>query len=303
MLGLWAIRRGLPLASEARVYPNLLSDKKTLAPVLLRRPLGAHAQRQLGKGREFEKLRDYLPGDSVDDIHWKATAKRFRPIAKVFQLERTQEVYLVIDSSRLSGRPADDTSEAGAPASILERFVTTSLVMALATEQHGDLFGLVTFSDRIHTFIRARAGKAHYGACRDALLTLESSLVTPDFDEVAAGLRSRLRRRALLVFLTELDDPVIAENFTRAVSLLSRQHLILVSMIRPAAARPLFSSADAGTIDEIYERLGAHIGWEALATLGVSLRQRGVRFSTLDARRFSLDTASLYREVKQRQLI
>ena len=56
----------------------------------------------IGKGREFEKLREYIPGDSYDEIHWKATAKRGRPVTKVFQIERTQEVYVVIDASRLS---------------------------------------------------------------------------------------------------------------------------------------------------------------------------------------------------------
>lgn len=291
-LGLWVARAGLPQACEVRVYPNLLNDRKTLAPVLLKRALGAHARRQVGKGREFEKLREYLPGDSIDDIHWKATAKRLKPIAKVFQLERTQEVYLILDSSRLTAR-----------ANILERFITTSLVMALATEKQGDLFGLVTFSDRVHTFIRARAGKAHYGACRDALLTLQPQLVTPDFDELAAVLRARLRRRALLIFLTELDDPVIAESFSRAASLLSRQHHLLVNMIRPVEARPLFSRADAANIDDVYQHLGAHLDWEALARLTAFLRQRGVRLSTLDADSFSLETAALYRDVKQRQLV
>ncbi len=104
--GFWATRRSFAVESEIRVYPNLLADRKSLAPLFLNRgSFGLHAQRQIGKGREFEKLREYIPGDSYDEIHWKATARRGHPITKVFQIERTQEVYLLLDCSRLSGRP------------------------------------------------------------------------------------------------------------------------------------------------------------------------------------------------------
>ena len=58
----------------------------------------------MGKGREFEKLREYVRGDSLNDIHWKATAKRGHPVTKEYQIERTQEVYIAIDASRMSGR-------------------------------------------------------------------------------------------------------------------------------------------------------------------------------------------------------
>src|SRR5204862_3712820 len=133
---------------------------------LHRRAFGIHAQRQVGKGRDFEKLRDYMHGDPLEDVHWKATAKRGRPVTKVFQIERTQEVYVVVDCSRLSGRVSSDPSEAAlieernsaiksVATTVLDRFLTTTLLLALATEQQGDHFGLVTFSDRVHTVIHA----------------------------------------------------------------------------------------------------------------------------------------------------
>src|SRR5712671_3043579 len=109
--GFWGFRKTAAVKSEIRVYPNLFTERKQLAAMFLNRgAFGLHAQRQVGKGREFEKLREYIPGDGYDEVHWKATAKRGRPVTKVFQIERTQEVYVIIDASRLSGRrvPADD---------------------------------------------------------------------------------------------------------------------------------------------------------------------------------------------------
>src|SRR5262249_14112404 len=100
-LGFWSIRRKDEVSMEVRTYPNLRAD----ALQALRRGMdGRRALRQVGRGREFEKLREYTPGDSSDEIHWKATARRARPITKVFQVERTQEVYLGIGTSRLAGR-------------------------------------------------------------------------------------------------------------------------------------------------------------------------------------------------------
>jgi len=101
-LGLWATRKNVATSLEIRVYPNLRHDRALSA---LRRGVeNHHVTRQIGRGREFEKLREYSPGDSSDEIHWKAAARRARPITKVFQIERIQEVFAIIDAGRLSGR-------------------------------------------------------------------------------------------------------------------------------------------------------------------------------------------------------
>jgi uncharacterized protein (DUF58 family) len=330
-LGFWAVRKIVPVRSELRVYPDLARDRKHLAALFLHRgAFGMHAQRQVGKGREFEKLREYIAGDSFDEIHWKATARRGRPITKVFQIERTQEVYVIVDASRLSARPAGtgtgdgvsgarsqasgigdpesggptpDTSPLAPGASILERCVTGALVLGLAAEQQGDLFGLLTFSDRVDRFVRARNGQAHYRACRDALYTLQSRTVTPDFDELCTFIRLRLRRRALLVFLTSLDDPALAESFVRNMEWIRRQHLVLANMLRPPGAVPLFTDPTLTAVDDLYRHLAGHLQWRRLRELASTLRRRGVQFALLPNERLSVDLVSQYLSVKQRQLL
>jgi uncharacterized protein (DUF58 family) len=314
-LGFWDARKTLPTPSELRVYPNLSSERRNLAALFLHRSAaGLHAQRQIGKGREFEKLREYMPGDGFEEIHWKATAKRGRPITKIFQLERTQEVYVVIDASRLSGReverqvPAKRSPRPSIPdpphsTSTLERFITAALVLGLAAEQQGDLFGLLTFTNRVVNFVRARNGKAHYSTSRDALYLLQPQVVTPDFDEVCTFIRLRLRRRALLVFLTSLDDPVVAESFVRNLDLIQRQHLVVVNMLEPPGVAPAFSNPDVATVDDLYERLGGHLRWQNLRELEKVLQRRGVRFSLLKNERLSADLVSQYLNVKRRQAL
>jgi uncharacterized protein (DUF58 family) len=322
-VGFWALRRSIPVQCELRVYPNLLAERKTLASLFLNRGWsGLHAQRQVGKGRDFEKLREYIPGDSYDEIHWKATARRGHPVTKVFQIERTQEVYVVMDASRLSAREAvpspefrvsrleqarlsdrHETQNLEPGSSALERYITSALVLAQAAEKQGDLFGLLTFTDRVETFLRARNGKEHYGACRDALCTLETRNISPDFDEIASFIRTRLRRRALLIFLTSLDDPVLAEGFLRNMSLLAGQHLVLVTMIQPPRAAPLFSGDDVFDLDDLYRHLGGHLQWHNLRELGKVLQRRGVQFTMVENESLANELVSQYLGVKQRQLI
>jgi len=296
-LRFWTWRTSAPLRTEIRVYPNLLQDRKSLASLFLNRTgLGIHSQRQVGQGRDFENLRDYIPGDGLDEIHWKATAKRAHLVTKVFQIERMQEVYVIVDASRLSARARSSEP-------ILERFVTSALVLGLVAQRQADAFGILSFSDRIHNFVRAKTGKAHYSACRDALFALQPRLVTPDFGELFSFIRLRLRRRALLIFLTDLDDPVLAESFSQNLKIISRQHLVLVQMLRPAGVRPLFTGGDARTVDEVYERLGGHLQWDKLRELERGLRKAGVHFSLVEQDALSVQMVSQYMNVKQRQLI
>lgn len=312
-LGFWAVRTTVPTCAEIRVYPNLFPERKNLAALFLNRGLlGIHAQRQVGKGREFEKLREYLPGDSYEDIHWKATAKRRHPITKVFQIERTQEVYIIIDASRLSSRspasPCDGGSSErgprdGSATTIMERFVTAALVMGLAAERQGDLFGIVTFSDRVQSFVRAKNGKAHYSVCRDALYTLQPQGVTPDFDELFSFIGLHLRRRALLIFLTNLDDFVLAESFVRTMDLVCRRHLVLVTMLKPAEAMPLFSAQKVESVGDLYRNLGGHSLWVSLRELEKILQRQGVRFSLIDNEKACTQVVSQYISIKQRQLL
>jgi uncharacterized protein (DUF58 family) len=181
--------------------------------------------------------------------------------------------------------------------------VTAALVLGLAAEQQGDLFGLLTFADQVERFVRARNGRAHYNACRDAIYTLEPRQVTPDFDELASFIRLKLRRRALLVFLTALDDPVLSESFVRSMDLLSRQHLVLVNMMKPPGADPLFSVGEVEQADDLYQRLGGHLQWHNLRELEKTLQRRGAQFALLENEKLCPQLVSQYLSVKQRQLL
>ena len=314
MAGLWLVRRSILLECEVRVYPDLRRERRGLAAVFLNRGgPGIHTRPQLGKGREFDHLREYVAGDDYGDIHWKTSARRGRPVTKTFQIERTREVYAIIDHSRLSARalkvPVSDASSDYATGgefevtTQLERSLESALVLGLAAEKQHDWFGLVTFADQVTRFVRSSGGRAHYNTCRNALFTLESRLVSPNYEDLFVFLRKTLTRRSLLVFLTDLSDPLHAENFTQNVRLVSRQHYVLISMIRPDAAHPLFSRADAGGIDDIYRDLAGHFIWHDLEEVRRVLGQHGAHLCLPGSAELTAETVTQYMSIRRRQLL
>jgi uncharacterized protein (DUF58 family) len=311
-MGFWSLRRTEAARSEVRVYPDLFRERKKLSGLFLNRGIGVHALRQVGKGREFEQLREYLPGDSYEDIHWKATARRGQPITKVYQIERTQQIYVIVDGSRLSARNSNpqgsksvNMEQPGVDdfTTIMERYAAAALVLGLAADRQADEFGLLAFDDRVRKFIRAKSGKAHYNVCRDALHTMQARSVTPDFNELFTFLATKIRRRALLILLTNLDDPVLAKSFTANIDVISRRHLVLVNMLKPVGAQPLFSDASANTVDDIYRKLGHHLQWRHLRETEKHLRRRGVGFCLLENENLCTDIVSQYLTVKRRQIL
>jgi uncharacterized protein (DUF58 family) len=288
---LWRVRGAKALTIGVRVYPDL--EKETGAKLLfLRKRIGLKRQTPAGRGREFERLREYAQGDSYDEISWKATARRGRPVVKVFQIERTQDVYVILDASRRSAQHGR-----------LERFVSAALMVALSTENEGDNFGLLAFQDRVTHFVPAARGGSHFARCRDAIFDLQASRVTPDFAELFTFLQLRVRRRALLLFLTDLEDATLAEVFSRDARMLARKHLIVVGSIHDEETQQLFSGAAPDDIAGISSRLAGHLQWVRLRELEKNLQRMGVGICSLRPGSEGVDLVGRYSEIKRRQVL
>jgi hypothetical protein len=109
----------------------------------------------------------------------------------------------------------------------------------------------------------------------------------------------------LILFLTELDDPVLAENFAAAVRVLTGQHLVMAGMLRPPGVAQLFT--DGGgvveTDEQLYAKLGGHLAWRALREFEMTMRRKGVRLTLFSPETVATQVVGLYQEVKQRQLL
>jgi uncharacterized protein (DUF58 family) len=304
--GLFNIRRRYSIDAEIRVYPNMRRERRQMANLFLNRgSIGVHAQRMVGQGREYEQLREYSSGDSMLDIHWKASAKRGELVTKTYQVERTQEIYLIIDHSRLSGvrtRRRDTDDESTYKETFLERYVTAASVLSMVSEREGDLFGMVAFGQRVSRFVRASGGKQHGQVIQNALFDLKTERGPFDLDELFTFLRLRLRRRALLIFLTDLSDSAAAEEFSRHIGMVAGHHYVMVNSIRREGVHPIYESPIEEPVS-LSDEIAGHLRWEGLNHLKTQLRTAGVDFSVIDDEKLSLDLVNQYLSVKQRQVL
>ena len=306
-LGLWAHRRHVAADFHLRVYPALLEDRGVLAPLFLRKPAaGLHVVRQVGKGREFEQLREYLPGDSYEDIYWKGTARRQHPVTKIHQIERTQDVYIVVDASRRSQRRLTEIEIPGQPPTTqIDRVVRASLARSLTALQQGDRPGLAVFGPTLRHFLRAAGGQPQYAAFRDALYDLHARPDPPDFADVFADLGNRLRQRALLLFLTDLDDPVLADQFCEEIKPFARRHVVLVGQLQAPGIAPVFAERQTppASDPETYARLAGHLLWHNTRNTGNRLRTQGIHWVSSPSESLVADMVSSYLNIKRRQLL
>ncbi|MCD4819213.1 MAG: DUF58 domain-containing protein [Candidatus Cloacimonetes bacterium] len=302
---LWDFRRKSKINVEIRVYPDLSVSRKELATFFLKRGIsGVHRQQQMGKGREFEKLRDYLPGDSYEDIHWKATAKRQKPITKIFQIERTQEIYLIIDTARSSGKPLpNELPESKTESIILEKYINSALLMALTIQKQHDAFGLITFSDKVDRFIKAKAGNSSFKLCRDALFSIKTQKTNPNFEELFTFIRTNVKKRALLIFFTDLEEKVIWEKFHEKIDLISRKHFVIVNMLKTKDSNVIFSNEKIEDLNDIYYELENHLHWYNLVEAKKNLKVKGVQMNLIESRNYTSETIMTYLNAKQRQIL
>jgi len=293
-LGLGRRRASLSLPWDAAVYPPLVTVRMraSLARAQRRREQGMAPQRQLGEGRLFESLREWVPGDDLRHIDWKATAKRGKVIARQYEAERRQHVLLVLDTGRLL------TAEI-AGVSRLDYVVRAALELAYAATQHDDNVGVMTFADGVRHFVAPQRGRLALKRVLDVLAVVEPTLVEPDYPGAFRYLAARNRKRALTVLFTDVIDRFASDALVANVASLRPRHLPLavtlrnpeldqVAALRPATAHDAFRKAAADELLRAREEALGH------------MRRAGVLVLDVPPERAAQAVVARYLELKRR---
>lgn len=310
--GIWRLRRWFDSSASLRIDADLRSGRREMlrSPVY-RALVAARKTPWTGHGRDFERLREYQPGDNYSEIAWKSTARRGAPVTRLFQWEQKQEVYFLVDQSRASALTLDPTlesknniQEARAPRRLLDLAVETALVGATVALEVGDEFGLVTYAEEPKSWLQAGSGQSQFHQFRDRLLDLEPLPTTADYEALFSKIRLRLRRRAYLVLLADSAERSISESLRRSIALLRSSHVVLITSVLPANAHPAFSPGEEPLTDQdVYRALAGEKENQRLGALARQLHQLGAELRFVPPEGFLRTAVEGYLESKREQRV
>lgn len=199
------------------------------------RELGVRVLPRRGGLTEFESLRDYVHGDDVRLVDWKAFAKRSRPTVRQFQIERGQELLLLIDCGRRMNATTEEGSARGWTK--LDYALDAALELAAVALQKGDRVGALAFDAGLRAYVPPRRGPRQLARLREGLFDLLPSALESDLARALREASARMRRRALVLVLSDVADPLSIELQRLALSHGSRNHRILFAALDDPALR------------------------------------------------------------------
>ena len=285
------------LSQKVRVYPNLEQAKQAALYLIRSRQvqMERRLKRQRGRGREFETLREFRAGDEYRDICWTATARRGFPVTKIYQVERSQTVWIVLDTGRLLRARVNGPSK-------LDYAVNAGLSLAHVALLSGDTVGLLAYGRRIQQRLPPGRGAAHLRLMVESLSLVHSEWSEADHLRAADTFLTAQKRRSLVVWLTDLSETPTTPEVIEGAAQISSRHLVLFGVIAQPELNAL-GRKSPDTITEMYEHAAAIEMIHRRELLLRRLRQQGVMAMEIPPRGLATEIVNRYLDIKERSLL
>lgn len=293
-LGLIRRRVVYELPQEIRVYPDL-SAVERYGSLHMRNKMieaGLRRMRLRGQGSEFESLRDYNAGDAFRLIDWKATAKRGKLMVMNREVERSQDVMMLVDCGRLMTPRVGEQRK-------LDYAITSGLSLASIASLASDRVGVVAFAREILLARSPRSTAVSVRALADALCDVEPRFEESDYARAFSFAHARLHRRSLVVLFTDVIDAVAQSTVLAELGSLSRKHVVMCALMNDAAVEKTLALAPK-TQDERYQIDVATGLAHERSVAAKTLERAGIIVVDVPAEKMSMATIDAYLRVKSR---
>ncbi len=290
----WA-RAGLQ--QTIRVFPDLEDAKRHNIYLSRARQIELEKRlvRQRGVGREFESLREYQPGDEFRNICWSATARRGKHVTRLFQVERSQAIWIVMDAGRLLRARVGELSK-------LDLSVNAALSLAQIALYSGDRVGLLVYGRNIQQRVGLGRGLGHMRAIIESLASAREEVAEADHLRAASALLQMQRQRALIIWVTDLADTSMTPEVIEGASRILSKHLLLFTVIAQTDLNELAARTPTDT-EELYEIAAAQEMVHRREMLIGKVRNQGALALEIVPSRLTTALVNQYLEVKERNLI
>lgn len=296
-LGLVMRRHDVFVPVTIPVFPSFMQLRKyeLLSQTTIQSEHGNKRMRKIGHSMEFEQIKEYVRGDDIRTINWKATARKSSLMVNNYSDEKSQQVYCIIDKGRLMKMPFNNLS-------LLDYAINSTLVLSNVCLQKQDRVGLITFDNKMGTMLAADRKPIQQANMLQLLYNQQTSFLESDYEMLYMQLRSRVKHRSLLILFTNFESLSGLKrqiNFLRSIA---KHHLLMVVFFENTELKKL-SSVDAINLEEVYAKTIAEKFAYEKRLIVKELSKFGILSILTAPENLTINAINKYLELKARQAI
>ncbi|HMH33063.1 MAG TPA: DUF58 domain-containing protein [Puia sp.] len=257
---------------------------------------GTRKIRKLGHSLEFEQIKEYVTGDDIRSINWKATGRRGGQLMiNKYTDEKSQQVYCIVDKGRVMKMPFEGMT-------LLDYAINATLILSRVALIKQDKAGLVIFADQISNFLPADHKAMQMSAILETLYNQQTRFLETDFEKLHSLIRTRITQRSLIVLFTNFESLSALQRQMPYIRSIARNHLLLVVFFDNTELLQLTES-DVKNIENLYiKTIATKFSYEKRLIVK-ELQQHGIATILTTPQHLTVNTVNKYLEIKARQAI
>ncbi|MBS1754790.1 MAG: DUF58 domain-containing protein [Ferruginibacter sp.] len=297
LLGLLMRRHNIQAAQKVPVYPSYQQMRKyqLLSQTTIQTEQGNKRMRKIGHSMEFEQIKEYVRGDDVRSVNWKATARKGSLMVNNYTDERSQQVYCVIDKGRLMKMPF-------AGLTLLDYAINSTLVLANVCLQKQDKIGLITFANKMGSLLAADRKPIQRENILQLLYNQQTAFLESDFEMLYMQIRSRIKQRSLIVLYTNFESLSGLNRQLGYLRSIARHHLLMVVFFENTELHKL-TKTEAKDIEDVYIKTIAEKFEFEKRLIVKELKKHGILSILTPPEKLTINAVNKYLELKARQAI
>lgn len=279
------------------VYPSFVQMRKfeLIAFSNRRAEAGIKRIRRLGHTMEFDRIKEYVRGDDVRAINWKASARTETLMVNTYEDERSQQVINIIDTGRVMKMPFNGMH-------LLDYAINTSLVISNIVLLKEDKAGLITFSNDGSTVVKPQKKRIHVRRIQEQLYNVKTNFLESDFKRLMVTVKKNINRRSLILLYTNFESLSSMERQLPVLKSIAKDHLLVVIFFENSELQQLLWN-DPGTVEEIYTKTVAEKFMFEKRQIVKTLNRYGIQTILTPPEDLSVNTINKYLELKARGML
>jgi uncharacterized protein (DUF58 family) len=282
---------------QVAVYPSYLQLRKYELLVFHQQKTqsGIKRIRRLGNNSEFEQIKNYVQGDEVKTINWKATSRTANLMVNKYQEEKSQNIYCILDKSRTMQMEFDQLS-------LLDYSINSILALSNILLKNGDKAGLISFSDNIGAQIPAEKRNSQMHLISEALYNQETTFKSPNYEVLNRTIRRTIKTRSLLLMFTNFESEEAFERALPTLIQLNQKHILVVILFQNSDLE-LLAQKPAESMFELYKTIISEQMIGVKEKIVLRLRQNGIKTILTLPENLSVNSINMYLELKARGVL